>query len=33
VVFQVPQFWYNVIKWANPIAQCNFKINDPAVVQ
>jgi hypothetical protein len=31
-VFQVPQFWYNVIKYASSNAAC-FVINDPAVVQ
>jgi hypothetical protein len=32
IVYQVPQFWYNVIKWVNP-TQCVFKINDPAIIQ
>jgi hypothetical protein len=31
-VFQVPQFWYNVIKYASSNAAC-FTINDPTVVQ
>lgn len=30
-VFQVPQFWYNVISWVAPRAPC-FTIEDPAVV-
>lgn len=31
-VFQVPQFWYNVIKWVSPDAQC-FDIDDPGVIK
>ena len=32
-VFQVPQFWYNVISWEASGTQCIFKLRDPAVVQ
>jgi hypothetical protein len=31
-VFQVAQFWYNVIKWVAPNSAC-FDINDPTIVQ
>jgi hypothetical protein len=31
-VYQVPQFWYNAIKWVAPPNMC-FVINDPAVVK
>jgi hypothetical protein len=31
-VYQVPQFWYNAIKWVAPPNTC-FTINDPAVVK
>ena len=29
--FQIPQFWYNVIKWVAPPNDC-FIINDPVIV-
>ncbi|APR87647.1 hypothetical protein A7982_12996 [Minicystis rosea] len=32
-VFQVPQFWYNVIKWAAPDTDCDFDIDDPGVIK
>jgi hypothetical protein len=31
-VFQIPQFWYNSIKYAGSAVQCTFKINSPGVV-
>jgi len=31
IVFQVPQFWYNVIRWANP-TQCVFIIEGAGVI-
>ncbi len=31
-VFQVPQFWYNVIKWVSSNASC-FDINDPTITK
>lgn len=31
-VFQVPQFWYNVLKYASSNASC-FTITDPSIVQ
>ncbi|HET9929158.1 MAG TPA: hypothetical protein VFQ35_00660, partial [Polyangiaceae bacterium] len=31
-VFQVPQFWYNAIKWAAPPTQC-FTIDNPTIVK
>jgi hypothetical protein len=31
-VFQIPQFWYNAIKYAGSAVQCTFKINSPGVV-
>ena len=31
-VFQVPQFWYNVIKWVAPDSQC-FDITDPTITK
>lgn len=30
-VYQVPQFWYNAIKWVAPANTC-FVINDPAII-
>ncbi len=32
-VFQVPQFWYNSIKWAAPVTQCDFTIDNPTIVK
>jgi hypothetical protein len=32
-VFQVPQLWYNVIKWEASGTQCIFKIRDPGIIQ
>ncbi|HEV8245206.1 MAG TPA: hypothetical protein VGP93_05535, partial [Polyangiaceae bacterium] len=32
-VFQVPQFWYNVIKWASPLTQCDFTIDNDTIVK
>ncbi|MDP9148773.1 MAG: hypothetical protein M3O36_02350 [Myxococcota bacterium] len=32
-VFQVPQFWYDVISWEASGTQCIFKLRDPAVIQ
>jgi hypothetical protein len=32
-VFQVPQFWYNVITWASPPSECTFTIEDPRIVK
>ena len=29
--FQIPQFWYNVIKWVAPPNDC-FIIDDPAII-
>ena len=31
-VFQIPQFWYNSIKYAGSAVQCTFKINTPGIV-
>ena len=31
-VFQVPQWWYNVISYASAATQCPFVINDPSIV-
>jgi hypothetical protein len=32
-VFQVPQFWYNAIKWTAPATQCDFTIDNPTIVK
>ncbi len=32
-VFQVPQFWYNVISWEASGTQCIFMLRDPGIVQ
>lgn len=31
-VFQVPQFWYDVVKWASPPSECDFTITDPRII-
>jgi hypothetical protein len=30
--FQVPQFWYNALRYASEAAQCAFTINNPMVI-
>jgi hypothetical protein len=32
-VFQIPQFWYNAIRWVSPASQCDFTIDNPAIVK
>jgi hypothetical protein len=32
-VFQIPQFWYNAIKYASSSVQCDFTITDPGIIQ
>jgi hypothetical protein len=32
-VFQVPQFWYNVLKYAASATQCKLTIMDPSIIQ
>jgi hypothetical protein len=32
-VFQIPQFWYNAIRWVSPPTQCDFTIDNPAIVK
>lgn len=31
-VFQVPQFWYNVVKWVSPPSECDFTITDDRII-
>ncbi len=31
-VFQVPQFWYNAIKWVSEQVGC-FDISDPGIIK
>jgi hypothetical protein len=31
-VFQVPQFWYNAIKWVAPVTECGFTLEDPTII-
>jgi hypothetical protein len=32
-VFQIPQFWYNAIKYAASSVQCSFTLSNPGVIQ
>jgi hypothetical protein len=32
-VFQIPQWWYNVIRWVSPPSQCDFTIDNPAIIK
>jgi hypothetical protein len=31
-VFQVPQFWYNVVGWVSPPSECDFTITDDRII-
>jgi uncharacterized membrane protein len=31
-VFQIPQFWYNTLKWCAPLVDCQLKIDNPQII-
>jgi hypothetical protein len=31
-VFQIPQFWYNTLKWCAPLVDCKLTIDNPYIV-
>jgi hypothetical protein len=31
-VFQIPQFWYNTLKWCAPLVDCQLKIDNPTII-
>lgn len=31
-VFQIPQFWYNTLKWCAPLVDCQLKIDNPDII-